>query len=47
MLRTDPVEHYAKIAEVRGGSGQTSLVLRSGAEVPAASVTALRKPEAG
>lgn len=47
MLRTDPVEHYAIIAEVRGGPGQASLVLRGGAEVPAASVTAVRKPVAG
>lgn len=47
MLRTDPVEHYAIIAEVRGGPGQTSLILRGGAEVPAASVTALRKPASG
>lgn len=42
MLRSDPVEHYARIEEVRGGASGTTLVLRGGIEVPALQVTALR-----
>lgn len=42
MLRSDPVEHYARIEEVRGGTSGTTLVLRGGIEVPALQITALR-----
>lgn len=40
-----PVEHYARIIEAKGSSTGTTLVLRGGTEVPAASVTALRSPQ--
>lgn len=42
LLRTDPVESFARIDEVRGGEGGTRLVLAGGTEVAAGAVTALR-----
>ncbi len=42
LLSTTPVEAYARITEVRGGPGGTTLVLEGGAEIRAADVTALR-----
>lgn len=41
-LGTKSVESFARIDEVRGGSGGTRLVLAGGAEVAASAVTALR-----
>lgn len=43
-LRTDPVEAYHPILEVRRNGDGVRLVLRGGIEVDAASVTALRVP---
>ncbi len=42
VLRTDPVEYYGRVMEVRGGSGGTAIVLEGGVEVSADAVTALR-----
>ncbi|MBE2278012.1 MAG: flagellar hook assembly protein FlgD [Rhodobacteraceae bacterium] len=42
VLRTDPVEYYGRVVEVRGGSGGTAIVLEGGIEVSADAVTALR-----
>ncbi len=47
LLRTDTVEHYARVTEARSESGGVILVLDGGAKVPASAVTALRRPEAG
>jgi flagellar basal-body rod modification protein FlgD len=44
VITSLPVEHYARVIEVRGGSGGTTLVLEGGAEVLANDVTALREP---
>ena len=41
-LGSKPVESFARIDEVRGGTGGTRLVLAGGAEVAASAVTALR-----
>jgi flagellar basal-body rod modification protein FlgD len=43
-IHSATVEAYSEIVEVRGESGGTVLVLASGAEVPAAQITALRQP---
>ncbi len=43
LIATMPVEHYARIAEARNGPNGTTLLLDGGAEVPAATVTALRR----
>jgi flagellar basal-body rod modification protein FlgD len=43
-LRTDPVEAYHPILEVRRNADGVRLVLRGGVEVDAATVTALRVP---
>lgn len=42
LLGTDPVESYARIAEVQSGRQGPVLVLDSGAQIAPASVTALR-----
>ncbi|MDP4032544.1 MAG: flagellar hook capping FlgD N-terminal domain-containing protein [Pseudorhodobacter sp.] len=42
LLATTDVEVYARILEVRGGPGGTTLVLRGGISVPALAVTAIR-----
>lgn len=42
VLRTDPVEYYGRVIEVRGGSGGTAIVLQGGVEVSAGDITALR-----
>ncbi len=44
VLRTDPVELYAVVREVRAEGGQAVLVMEGGATVPANRVTALRDP---
>lgn len=44
VLRTDPVELYAVVREVRAEGGQAVLVMDGGATVPASKVTALRDP---
>jgi flagellar basal-body rod modification protein FlgD len=45
LIASRPVEHYARVVEARGGTAGTTLVLESGAEVAATSVTALRSPQ--
>lgn len=45
VLRTDPVEYYGKVVEVRGGSAGTAVVLQGGVEVSASDITALRLAE--
>ena len=42
-MQEDPVEHYARIVEARGGSAGTILVLEGGVEVAAGAITALRR----
>lgn len=42
LLSSDPVEAYARIVEVQGGSGGNRLILSGGITVPASEVTALR-----
>jgi flagellar basal-body rod modification protein FlgD len=42
MLTRQPVEHYARIIEARGGATGTRLLLEGGIEVAAAKITALR-----
>jgi flagellar basal-body rod modification protein FlgD len=42
LIGTDPVESYARIAEAQTGASGAVLVLEGGAQVDAASVTALR-----
>ncbi len=42
VLGTDPVEHYGRVVEVRGGSGGAAIVLEGGVEVSADAITALR-----
>lgn len=44
LLGESPVESYRRILEARGGPAGTMLVLEGGIEVPATSITALRKP---
>ncbi len=44
LLRTDPVQHYARILEAQTGTSGTSLVLRGGEKVAATAITALRVP---
>ena len=46
LLREDPVEYYGLVTEARGSSTGAILVLQGGIEVPASSVTGLRRPEA-
>ncbi len=45
LIASRPVEHYARVVEARGGTADMVLVLESGAEVAASSVTALRSPQ--
>ncbi len=45
ILSTKPVETFARVVEARNMSGELTLVLKGGAEVKAADVTALRKPD--
>jgi flagellar basal-body rod modification protein FlgD len=44
VLYTKPIEHYAKVVEVRTTPQGPSLVLAGGVEVAASAVTALRQP---
>lgn len=44
VLQTDPVEHYGKVVEARGGSSGVRLVFEGGIEVMATEITALRAP---
>lgn len=44
LLGESPVDSYRRILEARGGPAGTMLVLEGGIEVPATSITALRKP---
>ncbi|NJS39487.1 MAG: flagellar hook assembly protein FlgD [Rhodobacteraceae bacterium] len=44
ILNTRPIEHYARVIEVRTSPQGPSLVLAGGVEVPASAVTALRQP---
>ncbi len=44
LLRTAPVEAYARILEAQGGATGTTLVLEGGIKVAATAVTALRVP---
>jgi flagellar basal-body rod modification protein FlgD len=46
MLTRQPMEHYARIIEARGGTTGTRLVLEGGIEVQADKITALRAPPA-
>ncbi len=44
IIDTSPVEHYARVVEVRSTPQGPSLVLASGVEVASSAVTALRMP---
>lgn len=44
VIQTDPVEHYGKVIEARGGAGGVRLVFEGGIEVLANEITALRAP---
>ncbi|MBN8632995.1 MAG: flagellar hook assembly protein FlgD [Rhodobacterales bacterium] len=45
VISSQPVEHYARVVEAKGGgSAGTKLVLEGGIEVAASDVTALREP---
>ncbi len=46
VLKTEPLETYARIVEVRNDGGQTMLVLSGGTKVAPDAVTALRQPGA-
>ena len=43
VIGTNPMEHYARVIEARGGPDGTRLVLEAGVEVKADRVTALRE----
>ncbi len=43
-LQAEPVEVYQRVREIRSDGVGTTLILESGAEIPSASVTALRDP---
>jgi flagellar basal-body rod modification protein FlgD len=45
VLNTRPVEHYARVLEVRTSPQGPTLVLDGGVEVAASAVTALRQPQ--
>jgi flagellar basal-body rod modification protein FlgD len=45
VARTVPVEHYARVSEVRTGTSGPLLVIEGGTTVPAASVTGVRAPQ--
>ncbi len=45
VLNTSPVEHYARVVEVRSTPQGTSLILDGGVEVASSAVTALRQPQ--
>jgi flagellar basal-body rod modification protein FlgD len=45
VIDTRPVEHYARVIEVRNSPDGTRLVLQGGAEVSSSAVTALRQPQ--
>jgi flagellar basal-body rod modification protein FlgD len=44
VLQEDPVEHYGRVVEARGGAGGVRLVFEGGREVLATEITALRSP---
>lgn len=44
VVASQPIEHYARVIEARGGPAGTKLVLKGGVEVLASSVTAIRQP---
>ncbi|MFM7335066.1 MAG: flagellar hook capping FlgD N-terminal domain-containing protein [Tabrizicola sp.] len=44
VINSRPVEHYARVIEVKAGSSGTTLVLEGGIEVPTSRVTGLRSP---
>ena len=44
LIATRPVETYARVTETRLVNGEAVLVLQGGAEVPTASISALRDP---
>lgn len=44
VVQADPVEHYGKVIEARGGAAGVRLVFEGGIEVLAAEITALRAP---
>jgi flagellar basal-body rod modification protein FlgD len=46
VVRTDPLEVYAPIVEVRNEDGATSLILQGGVKVAPETVSALRQPGA-
>ncbi len=46
LMTRQPLEHYARITEARGGVAGTRLVLEGGIEVSADRITALRAPPA-
>jgi len=47
LVATSPVEIYATIVEARTQNGETVLIARGGAEIPASKVTGLRDPSLG
>jgi len=44
VLTSQPIEHYARVIEARGGPAGTKLVLKGGVEVLASAVSAIRLP---
>jgi len=44
VLQEDPVEHYGRVIEARGGAGGVRLVFEGGREILATEITALRSP---
>lgn len=44
VLQEDPVEHYGRVIEARGGSDGIRLVFEGGIEIAATEITALRSP---
>ena len=45
VISTNPIEHYARVVEVRSTPQGPSLVLEGGVEVQSSAVTALRMPQ--
>ena len=45
VLQEDPVEHYGRVVEARGGSDGIRLVFEGGIEIPATEISALRSAQ--